>query len=214
MTGSILVSGLCVGNISDKGMKYLAEQSEGFFQVEFVLTSAKVTFQSRLIKFNRQDCVLAAPAQLVSIERRKNSRYLVTGNARAFMSFESWDPLPNDLMNPPFWDSTKELGTLIPVADVAVGGISLTTRFPGVCRILDRGQAIESGKIHLPMIGALPIDVSVRWCKRLRESISDNDGKSRVHRLYKFGLQFVNMNPDLEKNIQIFIQRISQADAI
>jgi hypothetical protein len=213
-SGPILSSGIRVGNISEKGMKFLAEQSSGLFQVEFVLTSAKVTFQSRLVQLNRQDCVLSAPGQLISIERRKNSRYQVTGNVRAFMSFQVWDPSPSDMINPPFWDSTKEIGTLVPVADVALGGVSLMTRFPGICKILDRGQAIESGQLHLPMMGNFPVDVSVRWCKRLRESMTESDGKSRVQRLYKFGLQFVNLSQDLEKNIHIFIQRISQADAI
>ena len=213
-SGSGLTNGIRVGNISEKGVKFLAEQAGGIIQVEFVLTSAKVMFQSRLINLSRQDCTLAVPSQLVSIERRRNARYPVTSHARAYMSFESWAPLANDQASPPFWDSTKEIGSLVPVGDVAIGGVSLVTRFPGICRVLDRGQTIESGQIHLPMMGVFKLEAAIRWCKRLRESVTEDDGNSRTLRLYKFGIQFINQSPELEKNIQIFIQRISQADAI
>lgn len=210
----VLSHGISVGNISDKGMQVLAAQSDSMLQVEFVLTSAKVTFQTRLIQLNRQGCLLAAPTQLISIERRKNARFQATGNVRAFLSFDSWKPSGEDLLSPPFWESTKEIGLLLPVVDVAVGGVSLMSRFPGICQILDRGQAIESSLIHLPMMDSIPVEVSIRWCKRIRQPITDNDQIPRIQRLYKFGLQFVNPSRHLEKSIQIFIQRVSQAEAI
>ena len=213
-TGSVLELGLKIGNISEKGIKFLAAHGKSGISVEFVLTSAKVSFQSELTMLGRQDCVITIPKFLESIERRKNARYAVTGNARAFMSIEGWQPHIRDLTSPPTWDSAVDFSSLIPLGDVSLGGISLVTPFPGITKILDGGQSIEKGTLYFPMTNGIEVECSVRWCKKVRENVVDKDGASRTTRLYRFGLQFMNPGYDLMQQVQILIQKISQSEAI
>lgn len=212
--GSVRDHGLMIGNISERGIKFLVENAQGGVQVEFVLMSSKVVFFTSISHFNRQDCIVNLPAFLTSIERRKDSRYFVAGNNRAFMGISSFYPEIKDTATHPFFESSKELCSLIPVGDVSMGGISLVSRFPAACKFLDRGHTLNEAEFHLPLSPPIIVDASVRWCKRLKETVVDTEGKSRVIRVYKFGIQFMQPTEELLRSIQGFIQKLSQADAI
>ena len=212
--GSIRESGFKIGNISEQGIRFLAANAAGGIQIEFVLMATKVVFFTSLSFLGRQDCVALLPSYLVSIERRKDTRFPVAGNARAFLSVNSWVPDAGDPATVPFFESTKNLASLLPVGDVSMGGISVVTRFPAACKMLDRGHAIEEVKFYLPLLPAFEVEASVRWCKRQKEAVQDVDGRARISRTYRFGIQFVNPTEELIRNLQLFIQQISQADAI
>jgi len=212
--GSIGDQGFKIGGISDRGLKFLSANSAGGLMVEFVLMSSKVEFYTTIATLSSLDCTVSLPNYLLSIERRKNARYQVAGNARAFMSFDTWEPDPEDMATVPFFESSSELGSLIPVGDVSLGGISLVTRFPSICKVFDRSPMEEIGQFYLPMSTPMPVEASIRWTKRVKEVLPDENGVNRIVRTFRFGVQFVNPSDDLLKSIQMFIQKLSQAEAI
>jgi len=212
--GAISEHGFKIGGISDRGLRFLAANSAGGLVVEFVLMSSKVEFYTTMATLSKVECVVSLPSYLLSIERRKNTRHQVAGNARAFLSIDSWEPDAEDMATVPFFESSSELSSLIPVGDVSLGGISIVTRFPSICNVFDRLPMEEIGKFYLPMMAPIPIEASIRWCKRVKEVIPEDKGANRVVRFFRFGVQFVNPSDDLLKNIQLFIQKVSQAEAI
>ena len=212
--GAIADHGFKIGSISDRGLKFLSENSSGGIMVEFVLMSSKVEFYTTIATLSEVECTVSLPNYLLSIERRKNARFQVAGNARAFMSIDSWEPDAEDLATVPFFESSSELGSLIPVGDVSLGGISLVSRFPSICKVFDRTPMEEIGQFYLPMSSPISIEGSIRWSKRVKEILPDDNGGNRVVRSYSFGVQFMNPSEELLKDIQVFIQKASQAEAI
>ena len=64
------------------------------------------------------------------------------------------------------------------------------------------------------MSSPISIEGSIRWSKRVKEILPDDNGGNRVVRSYSFGVQFMNPSEELLKDIQVFIQKASQAEAI
>jgi hypothetical protein len=213
-TGNVIDLGLKIGNISEQGVKFLALHGKKGVTVEFVLTSSKVTFQSEIVLLGRQDCLVGIPQSLDSIERRKNIRFNVTPNARAFLALNNHHSEERDLLASPFWPSAIDFGQLVPVGDVSLGGISLVSSFPGLVKSLDRGQSIEKGLIYFPMSHGIEVEIAIRWSKKVKETAVEKDGISRTVRQYKFGLQFLNPSAELLTQIHILIQKISRHEAI
>lgn len=207
-------TGFKVSNISERGLEHLSRTSDGSFQIEFILRSEKVQFYSRLLIMGRQGGVFAIPSYLESLERRRNTRYGVGESLLAFMSFENLKVDPKDLSTQPIFESTKELGSLVPVSDISSGGVGLHFRFPSICTVMEAKRPIEQAFLWLPMMSPFAVDVSVRWHRRIKDQIQVEDGKIRKIRLFKFGIQFLNLAENQSQSIQMFIQRLSQADAI
>lgn len=207
-------SGIKISNISDKGLQHLLQNGTRPFSIEFILKAEKVQFTSNLEMVNRQVCFFSMPQYIESLERRRNARYLIGENLRAFLSFERMQGDPLDHTSQPLFESAREMASMIPVVDISMGGVGLYFRFPVVHRLLDSTKSLESASLWLPMSSPSSMDVAIRWSRRVSEEIKEDDGGSRVIKATRVGVQFMNPGEQQLQGIQIFLQRLSQADAI
>lgn len=207
-------SGIKISNISEKGLQHLIQNGTRPFSIEFILKAEKVQFTSNLEMVNRQVCFFSMPQYIESLERRRNARYLIGENLRAFLSFESMQGDPLDHASQPLFESAREMASMIPVVDISMGGVGLYFRFPAVHRLLDSTKSLESASLWLPMNSPSSMDVAIRWSRRVSEEIKEDDGGSRLIKATRVGVQFMNPSEQQLQGIQIFLQRLSQADAI
>ncbi len=100
------------------------------------------------------------------------------------------------------------------IGDISMGGVSVVSRFPSICRNLQKGVIVDDALLMLPLVEPIPITFEVRWVKRFKESVQGFDGTPRTFRVYKFGLLFVNPSQRLNQEINRFIARLATAEAI
>lgn len=212
--GSSDSPGFKMGNISDRGLQFLTQNKDAVFQIEFTLASEKVIFTTKITNLTRQCCVVAIPKFIESVERRKSARVEPSENLRAYVGFERLAAVSNDYQAPPVFESSQDLSALIPVSDISVGGVALISRFPFVSRLIKTTTSSERAFLYLPMTAPIALDGSIRWNRQVAENTQAIAGQLRVITSYKFGLQFVDPNQTLQNHVQMFIQRLSQADAI
>lgn len=208
------LNGLTVSGLSERGRIYLTTHPDATLQVEFVLMATKVIFHSKIIRVEGNSVMLALPEMLTSMERRKDARYTVTPNAKAFIRVDNWHPDQSDPTVVPFFEYQRENASLLSAGDVSNGGLSIVSRFPSVCKILQRGSVIEQSALVLPLEAPIPVMIEVRWVKRIRDSVQDVQGNMRIIRIYKFGIQFLNPSEHLQNHIQKFIAKLAVAEAI
>lgn len=207
-------NGLSIAGISEKGRNHLRAFSGFPIQIEFVLSAVKIVFSSTMIELNENEALFGLPASLTSIERRKNGRFPMTMGTRAYLKLDNWNPSIQDSAGEPFFEYQRNIASLLQFGDVSVGGISIVSRFPALCRVLQKGVVIEKTQLMFPLSEPVPAIIQVRWVKRLRESIQGLGGSDRTFRAYKFGVQFVDPSEKLEIEIQKFISKLSMSEAI
>lgn len=212
--GPLNLHGFKVGNISDKGIEHLAKNAKGGVQLEFALSSMRVTFYSSISHFDRDDCTFTLPDFLLSIERRKNARFAVLGSQRAFISIPGWRPDATDPGLAPFFISSSELSALLPVADVSLGGLSISDKFPAICSLFGDVPLDKQIMLYLPMMKPLEVAVSIRWRRKTRDVVTELHGQSRLLNSYRYGVQFLRPSEELLNHMRGFIQMIAQAEAI
>jgi hypothetical protein len=200
-----------ISNISDKGVMHLAAKAR--IQVEFIMMSTKVVFQSVVIAREQNSILIQLPASLISIERRKNARHNCTDDMAAFLNLSVFRPEKEDLTAPPFFDHFRSLSSYLAIADLSYGGLCAVTRFPAVNTVLRRGLIDDQAKLVLPMQPPIPVGVEVRWFKRIKEHVKGGDEGSFM-RSYRFGVEFVTQSDAASLAIRQFIQQLSQAGAI
>jgi len=201
-----------IANISEKGITHLV--GTGRVQVEFVMMSTKVAFVTSVVTREDLSILVLIPQTLVSVERRKNSRYLCNDEVRAFLDLSAWRPQINDLAGPPFYPHGRNIAGFIPVADVSQGGVCGITRFPTSITFVKRGLIDDKATIILPMIGRIPCSLEIRWVKKIKEHQKGQDGKDIQRRFYRFGAQFVGDSDILKVSLRQFMTRLSEAGAI
>lgn len=212
--GPLSLHGFKVGNISERGLEHLAKNAKGGVQLEFALSSMRVTFYSSISHFALDDCTFTLPDFLVSIERRKNTRFAVLGAQRAFISIPDWQPNSSSPGLAPYFASSQELSALLPVSDVSMGGLSICDKFPAVCSIFKEIPAEKRMFLLFPMMKPLEILGSIRWHRKTRDVTTELDGRSRIVSAYRYGIMFLNPSEELTTSIRGFIQMIAQAEAI
>lgn len=208
------MNGFTISGLSERGRAYLMSHPEATLQIEFVLMATKVVFQSKIMKIDGNAVMVALPEVLTSMERRKDARYVVTPNMRAFVRIDNWHPEQSDPTVIPFFEYQRSNASLLSAGDVSNGGLSIVSRFPAVCRILQRGSILEQSALILPLEAAIPAMLEVRWVKRIRDSVQDMQGNMRTVRIYKFGIQFLNPSDQLQNEIQKFMAKLAVAEAI
>lgn len=204
--------GMRISNVSEKGMQHLAGLTD--IHIEFIMMSTKVMFIARIILREQSSVVVTIPAELISIERRKNARYFTTPELSAFLTFSVFRPTVDDVTSPPFFMHYRDIGALVMLTDLSLGGVCATTRFPALNSVLRRGMIDDGATLHLPMQAPVPVAVEVRWFKKIREHMKSPDGVSRSLRTYKFGLEFKSQDETVQVHIRQFLQQLSQAGAI
>ena len=205
---------LKIANISARGFEHLSKNYEAGFQIEFVLASIKIVFVTTLVCFQENACVVNFPAALESIERRKEARIPAVGNSRAYVSINSWTPDACDSATIPFFESSRDLVSLIMVGDISAGGLSLVSRFPAVCRALSSTNKVESALFHLPMQRPLKIMAAIRWTKKTSELTAAIGSADREIISYRFGIQFLDVSDEVTKSLKQFLASAALADAI
>lgn len=204
--------GIRLSNISEKGYQFLGTIQQ--VQVEFILLSAKVTFNAAIAYREFGAIVVSIPAVLTSIERRKNARYNTSQSMMAYLRPSSWSPKNEDPTMPPVFSIYKDMANILIVSDVSLGGLSVATRYPGLYQVLKRGLIDDLSELVLPMQPATRVSIEVRWAKRVKEDMRSHEEKVRSVKTYKFGISFVNPSEDLQIQVQQFIQQLAKSEAI
>jgi hypothetical protein len=205
-----------ISGVSDKGRAHLQSfmQSNNGVQIEFVLMAVKVVFFARIVKFSGSAVLVTIPDYLTTIERRRDERFVMPVGNKAFLRLEDWFPEIKDPVVPPFFEYQRELASLVALGDISLGGISIVSRFPALCKVLQKGAMLDKVSLLFPLSEPINSTIEIRWAKRLRESVQDFTGEPRTFRAYKFGIQFVNPSSKLQSEIQRFIAKIATSEAI
>ena len=204
--------GMRISNISDKGVQHLNSVQK--VQVEFVMMSTKVIFVSTILMREHNAILVSLPTSLVSIERRKNARYVCTEDLMAFLDLSLWKPQADDPTAPPFYPHYRGVGAYIPIADLSFGGLCAVTRFPAVSTVMKRGVIDDRARLVLPMQQPLEVGIEIRWFKRIREHVKEGTEEQAFMRSYRFGVEFTTQSDQVKMSIRQFIQQLSQAGAI
>jgi len=204
---------LRISNISDKGVTHLGMKAR--VQVEFIMMSTKVVFVSQILAREQNSILVTMPTSLISIERRKNARYVCTEDLMAFLDLSIWKPLSDDVTAPPYFNQYRDLSGYISIADISFGGLCAVTRFPAVNTVLRRGLIDDRARLVLPMQDPLEVGVEVRWFKRIKEHVKGtNEDAQSFMRSYRFGVEFISQTDSVRVAVRQFIQQLSQAGAI
>jgi hypothetical protein len=212
LEGGKKAKGLRISNISEKGMRYIWDKE--VMQIEFVLMSTKVVFVCKIVSKDQNHVVVTAPKHLISVNRRKNERYPCTDNLTGLFRFDMFRPKWEDFASAPFFQHYSKMSGFIGIEDVSLGGVCISTTFPAINKLARRGLIDDSAELLLPMQKPVKAPVELRWIKRIKEHQKDDDGSVRQYTSYRLGLQFLNMNQELEQAIRMFIQQVTQQEAI
>ncbi len=212
--GITSAEGFILSGISEKGKAHLLALTDGGFQIDFVLTNVKIVFYTNLLGLFGSGMRVSLPDFLWSVERRKDARFSVTASTRAYIRLDDLVIDQNDPSIPPFLGYQRDMATWQAIGDLSQGGISVVSRFPALCQILERGTVIKRSSLLLPLVPPVPVAFDVRWVKKVKESIQDLEGSQRTFRIYRFGLQFNNPSDVLVESVQRFMSKLLIADAI
>lgn len=212
ISGDRGVTGMRIGGISEKGLGHLI--AGGKIQIEFIMMSTKVVFQTVILKRDVAAILVQIPIALVSIERRKNARFPTTFDMLGFVSLSIWRSDTRDLLAPPYFDHHETLGHLISIADMSANGLCAAFRFPSLQLAVKSGVTDSDAHLHLPMLEPIPMAMQIRWVKKIKETVGDAESGIRQLRSYRFGCEFVNPSEDAILRIRHFIHQLTQQGAI
>lgn len=207
-----MLAGVRIGGISEKGMTLLPNGSK--IQVEFIMMSTKVVFQSVILRRDETTILVQRPIALVSIERRKNARYATTPEMLGFVSLGCWRNLEADLLAPPFFSRHETISHQIRIADVSANGLCGMFQFPSLLAALKSGMTDTGAQLHLPMLEPIRIDLQIRWIKKVKEEVGDSQSGIRQLRTYRFGCEFAEPSENAMLMIRNFIHQLTQQGAI
>lgn len=200
-----------IGGLSVKGMQHLTHASQCV--VELVMMDAKVVFASFVIKFFGDAMFMTIPAELVNIERRKNSRVSVPANQAAFLSFSGWHPKATDLIAPPSVFGFEGFAGWIRIGDLSMGGISAQMLTPGPVGQLERGFNDRESMLHLPSQEPIKVHSIIRWTKRISDWTRSNPA-NKYTRIFKIGCEFVDLDQKATTVLHQAIRDFSTANAV
>ena len=201
-----------VADISVKGNRFLSSKDQ--IQIEFVLMSTKIVFASRVISRDSSAIIFGMPKQLLSIERRKDSRYKSIPNFMSYMKLGIHQADAQDATASPVFSPYQKLAGILTIDDVSLGGISVSTNFPSILRVAKRGVMDENAVLTLPLQRPIACSIEIRWLKKSTEQIRDSEGKIRETLIIKMGLKFTASNQELEDKLKVYISQLTKAVAI
>ena len=200
-----------IGGLSVKGMQHLTHASQCV--VELVMMNTKVVFASFVIKFFGDAMFMTMPAELVNIERRKNSRVAVPANQAAFLSFSDWHPKATELNAPPSIFGFEGFAGWIRIGDLSMGGISAQMLAPGPAGQLERGFNDRGSRLHLPSQEPIKVHSVIRWTKRISDWTSSNR-TNKYTRIFKIGCEFIDLDPKATTVLHQAIRDFTIANAV
>jgi hypothetical protein len=188
----------------DKGMQ---------IKVEVIGMPSQVMFVTEIREKLGDGIVCSVPSSLVSIERRANARYKVTNSAMAYLSFSVWQPDEEDPSSPPFFEAYQGLAGLIPVLDISAGGVCIQSHFPAFMNVLETVALDTQAALHLPMSAPMPVQASIRWKRRIRNRIIEDESE-RYQMDFRIGVELADLQEEQRNKIRNYLRQLSVADAI
>lgn len=222
-----------VSNISAAGDELLRNHDK--VRVEFVLLSTKLVFDAQIRARAAGKIVLGTPTQLVSIERRRNSRFKVPSTQAAFVEFAD-ETVDVTRFDSPFVPKFLLDGaTVVPrlrVDDVSLGGIACFSRYSSVAQLLKPSEFGVMGQIYFPNMAPLPVPVSIRWVKKTVNAVPLHKYPSLARTMngrgkqsptvdtnlketyFRVGLQFAEVSQELDAALRRFIHTVQTAESV
>ncbi len=202
---------LFIDQVSAKGLALLSDKKS--IKIEVLGMPSRVVFMASISEAIPGGLRLSLPRQITSIERRQNTRYQTTPNQMAYLKLNGWQPNPTDIASPLVIAPFEHLANWISIADVSAGGACVFTHFYGVIAALEQRENPVSGEIVLPMMAAIEVKFDVKWKKRTVNRLIE--GGRELGRLeFRFGIEFAEMQENVELKIRQFMRQLSMAQAI
>jgi hypothetical protein len=211
VAGEVSINGLFINEVSENGIAYLKNAKE--IQAEFIMMSMKVVFFTTIIQMTKNSIWISIPEQLMSLDRRKNLRVNTKPEIMAFYS----SPLSQghqDLTWVPHFSQYQSFNNRIKIFNVSMGGICLTSNFPGVEKLFTIYPEHKNGFLHLPMLQPLPISVKIKWIKKIPKTIEEAGGNFYTKIDYRIGCEFYDLSDQAKSSVITFIQKLSEGYAI
>ncbi len=202
-----------ISSISEKGITFLTKGAP--VQVEFIMMSTKVVFQSVVLEIDHHAVYVAFPQLLVSVERRKNARYACTDNLKAFLKFGAWKAKDDEYTSPPYFPHQVNIASYTSVVDLSLGGLCVTSRFPAIFLELKRGIIDDRASLMLPMSAPIPVSTEIRWIRKIKENVFLGEDRVEAFQLhFKIGLEFVTLSDAAGVALKQFMRTLSQSEAV
>lgn len=182
-------------------------------RVEFVGMATQVVFESAIVGREKNSVLVAVPQCLVSVERRKNARFVATPDFTSYVKFSCWSASPNDLTSPPIFSHFADQANWLYIADMSEGGFCASTRFPATLTSIRSGIVDDNAKIYLPMRAPMALPIEIRWVKKIKEVVK-LENATHEQRFYKFGVQFLTLPEESRVAIRQYMQQLTTASAI
>lgn len=203
---------ILLGKMSEAGLSKLELGMP--IKVEVLGMSSQLTFQTLVLEKTAGGIICAMPRSLLSTERRTNSRFRVTKELTAFMSFSFWRAQQSDPASPPFFNSYGGIANWISIADISLGGVCLLTRFPSFTNASEPQTEQMECFLHLPMTAPIKLNGVIRWRRKIKNRSEDEFVGERFQLEYRIGFEFADVGEDQQQKIRHFIRQLTVAEAI
>ena len=198
-------------NVSERGLKILEGSKK--LRIELVGMKTQVLFDSKIIGRDHNSIIINFPTELLSIERRQAPRYASSPSYCSYVRLSQWEASPIDMASPPIISPFNNMASWVYIADLSDGGFCAVARFPSVLSSVNRGKILEASEVILPMEQPIITPLEVRWVKRIKDRVNV-EGAARYQRLFKFGVQFVDLSSENKLRVKNYIRKLTLADAI
>lgn len=225
-------STLRVSGISSAGDELLKDYDR--VRIEFVLLSTKLVFESQIRARAIGKVVLAAPAQLLSVERRRNARFKVPASHAAFVEFteQKLDIMRFDApFVPLFMMEERFLVPKLRIDDISLGGVACFTRYTAVARDLKPSEIGLNANVHFPGMQPISVPMTIRWMKKTVSALQNgqmpeiqrvfsrfkgpnNEEPQMKETYYRVGLQFSEVSQDLDAALRTYIHSVQTAESV
>lgn len=200
-----------LGGISQKGRDKLEHIKN--VRVEVLGMPTRVMFHALITRHYAEGIGFLMPSELVSEERRLNTRYQTLPKHMAYLALSVWQASEDDWAAPPVIPLFPSISSWLPLADVSMGGMCALTQFPSVLNQIEVNSIDKDARLIFPMIDPVPVQVQFRWQKRTVNRLV-LDGIEHSQKQFRFGIEFVDPDEELKMKIRQFLRQLSMADAI
>lgn len=206
-------------------------------KIEFILLSKKLVFVTTVKGRVPGVVSLAVPERLIAIERRHNVRFRVPPGQAAFAEFPD-RKFEFARFDAPFVPSFLRAGEPTGVArlridDVSLGGVALFTRFAALAELFRADEGPINMMLQFPGQPALPVPISVRWCKKTTSAVEGrkyetlqrvlaqrlrgtmgNESFQMKETFIRLGLQFSEVSNELDAGLRSFIRMVQTSESV
>lgn len=200
-----------ISGISKKGREKL--DSVKNVRIEVLGMPTRVMFHASLTRHFAEGIGFPMPAELVSEERRLNTRYQTLPKHMAYIALSMWEADESDWAAPPVLSLFPSLNSWLPLADISMGGICVLTQFPSALNQIEPNSIDKEARLIFPMIDPVPVQVQFRWQKKTINRVI-LEGEEHSQKQFRLGIEFVDPDEQLKMKIRQFLRQLSMADAI